>query len=144
MKQLRSHLDHTCNTGNANNTGSTGNTDHARHIQEYTLQCRAGLISGIGRIIPGFGHAVLRVPDPRVGALLSFAEDDSVLSTFMREYGNMGICCQGLCRTFRYMAMLLICSIVFILHISIAQYHTTILIITHLYLSTPKSTLNQP
>ena len=91
MKQLRSHLDHTCNTGNANNTGSTGNTDHARHIQEYTLQCRAGLISGIGRIIPGFGHAVLRVPDPRVGALLSFAEDDSVLSTFMREYGNMGM-----------------------------------------------------
>jgi citrate synthase len=62
--------------------GGTPSTEQIKEIVAETI--------GLGKVIPGYGHAVLRVTDPRFNAFLDFGKkhfpDDPVFLTVARLY----------------------------------------------------------
>lgn len=62
--------------------GGTPSTEQIKEIVAETM--------GLGKVIPGYGHAVLRVTDPRFDAFLNFGKkhfpDDPVFLTVSRLY----------------------------------------------------------
>ena len=55
--------------------------ENEKQVEEYLWK-----ILKSNRVIPGYGHAVLRKPDPRFEAMLRFVEDRPVSYTHLDVY----------------------------------------------------------